>query len=299
MTMSTLSTMYYGTAWNGHDVTHPRAACAGGGAEMKTHRAVTLTGSIVVCLLAASACAGNRGGAVGGSGPAVASSPSPTAGASERTVQQYDSDAYRFSTIPQMVATADAVVEVDVLSVERGAVPTDAPPDAVTTPQLSTVRVLRVFNGTAPETLTISERGWDAKGRRIVSKGWAGLRKGNRAILFLQVFPGQPYHHFVMQSGIALITSEDALITGMDADDPAANKIKLMKPNQLRDEIAAARRVVEKEKIKALTIGEGFPDSPPLPGGPSMPPPTVDGVSPKVCSTGAPDASGNPTGICK
>lgn len=197
----------------------------------------------------------------------------------------FTATAYRFNTLPEMVATADVVAEVEVVSVARedGAGGAEPPQHGSTVNRLSTVKTLHSFSGDAPATMVIAEYGWDENNRRLATDSWPGLEVGDRVICFLhesRTADGAEIYVSLKSTGLALVAAEDApIFTGAPTDE-VGEQIRLLTPPALRAAIVEAKQVVDATGMRPLKPGENMGVAT-TGDEPSLPPPDVDNPSGK------------------
>lgn len=205
-----------------------------------------LCGSLVVLGLAA--CSKSDS-----SGSSQAHSDNSSQGQSHNSsgeVQFESSTPYRFDTITELVATSDLVVEATVLSESRGQTIGE---HGKRIKRLAKVEVLETFKGESPQTLTVIEDGWLEDGRSIIVDGVAPLTPNRRVILFLlrSTESGAGDMAFRVDSAGQYSIEGESVEAG-HGGSPVLEKVKKMKPKELREAVREAQNEVVTKNIQPL-----------------------------------------------
>jgi hypothetical protein len=169
------------------------------------------------------------------------------------TLAMHGSQDIRFDSVAEMVATADAVVEAEVVSVKRGHVSNeDSEPVSVQISRHATLNVLEVFHGSPPATITFAELGWNGRGERLVLDEWPGVETGDRVLLFLRKynFKGQTQYSAVTSATQFLLpNTPNAVLSGHPSGDHARETLGVT-PSQLRDAVRGGAFLAKTGKAK-------------------------------------------------
>ena len=195
--------------------------------------------AVVVAVVAAVALAPQ------GSGPPSSEDPSSTTStpaADEAPSVEVSSDAPRLTTLTELVAAADLVVQGEVEATERGRT-FGAPGGASLESRLITLRVDEVLAGGPPQagTVLVEEEGWLDDGRALVVDGAAPTEPGDRGFWFLVEVddPDMPVYRVVNAEGRYLLDGEATLV-GATGDDPLIATVEALGPEALPPAVAAA-----------------------------------------------------------
>lgn len=171
-------------------------------------------------------------------------------------------DTYVFSSLPEMVATTDAVIEGTVVNVRPGRLVNEGPgiEDDVQFKDV-TIQINDVLfaNGAATaalkgaRSLFYEELGWDA-GKPVVVEGVDQSLRGDRGFYFLRfkVYvspPFQPemsslYWGLISSQGRYLIQPDNSLV-GANEEDPLVQELEALSADEMRQQILQAARDIE------------------------------------------------------
>lgn len=209
---------------------------------------------------------------VASSGQASASS--DVVSKSSKKLQLAGPSVYRFDDLTDMLATANAVVEGEVLSVSRGVTKGQ---HAKYTNRNVLLKVTTLYSGTAPDTITVSEWGWDENGDEITADGWEGSKPGDRLLLYLAKGEedGATVYWALNANAQFLLADESKPVKTGNGPDAVGEKVKALNPAALRKATVDAKKEVDAKKTPPRKPGDYLPsvstDPTPPPGVASNP----------------------------